>query len=114
MLTSVLTASDVSVSASPTNHETRADGHGISLRQTALIAGLGLLLLAVLAAFANFGVLQRLIVSGDAKSTAQNIEAAQGLFRIAIGSFFVVAILDVVVAWALYIWFQPINRSLSL
>jgi hypothetical protein len=71
-------------------------------------------LLAVLAAFANFGVLQKLIVPGDAKTTAQNIAAAPGLFRIAIGSFFVVAILDVVVAWALYFVFQPVNRSLSL
>jgi hypothetical protein len=92
----------------------RTDSHGLSLRHAAIVAGLGLLLLAVLAAFANFAVLQKLIVLGDAKTTAQNIAAAQGLFRIAIGSFFIVAILDVVVAWALYFVFQPVNRSLSL
>lgn len=90
------------------------NGHDISFRQAALVTGLGLLLLAVLAAITNFGVLQKLIVPGDAKITARNIAAAQGLFRIAIGSFFVVAILDVVVAWALYILFQPVSRSLSL
>jgi Domain of unknown function (DUF4386) len=115
----VRSVSDISVLASPTNHQTRAgasraNGHDISLRQAALVAGLGLLALAVLAPVANFGVLQKLIAPGDAKTTAQNIAAAQGLFRIAIGSLFVVAVLDVVVAWALYILFQPVNRSLSL
>jgi hypothetical protein len=86
----------------------------ISLRQAALVAGLGLLVLAVLAAIVNFGVLQKLIVPGDAQTTAQNIAGAQGLFRLAVGGFFAVAILDVVVAWGLYFVFQPVNRSLSL
>src|SRR5437764_7919899 len=86
----------------------------ISLRQAALAAGLGLLLLAILAVIVNFGVLQKLIVAGDAQTTAQNIAAAQGLFRLAIGGFFAVAILDVVVAWGLYFVFQSVNRSLSV
>jgi ABC-type Co2+ transport system permease subunit len=67
-----------------------------------------------LAPIANFGVLQKLIAPGDAAITAQNIAAAQGLFRLAIGAFFVVAVLDVVIGWALYIRFQAVNRSLSL
>jgi hypothetical protein len=86
----------------------------ISLRHAALASGLGLLLLAILAAIINFGVLQKVIVAGDAQTTAQNIKAAQGLFRVAIGGFFAVAILDVVVAWGLYFVFQSVNRSLSL
>ena len=119
MPTSVRSVSDISVPVVPTNLEmrggtSRTSGHDITLRQAALIAGLGLLVLAVLSAIANFGVFQRFIVPDDAQTTAQNIAANQGLFRIAIGSFFVVAILDVVVAWALYIVFQPVNRSLSL
>ena len=85
-----------------------------SLRQAALVAGLGLLLMTFLAPMANFGVLQKLIVPGDAAITAQNIAAAQGLFRLAIGAFFLVAVLDVVIGWALYIRFQAVNRSLSL
>ena len=86
----------------------------ISLRQAALVAGLGLLMMTFLAPIANFGVLQKLIVPGDAAITAQNVAAAQGLFRLAIGAFFVVAVLDVVIGWALYIRFQAVNRSLSL
>jgi hypothetical protein len=86
----------------------------LSLRQAALASGVGLLLLAILAAIVNFGVLQKLIVASDTQTTAQNIAAAQGLFRLAIGGFFAVAMLDVVVAWGLYYVFEPVNRSLSL
>src|SRR5207253_7625173 len=86
----------------------------ISLRHAALVAGLGLLLMTFLAPIANFGVLQKLIIPGDAAITAQNIAAAQGLFRLAIGAFCVVAVLDVVIGWALYLRFQAVNRSLSL
>ena len=87
---------------------------GISLRQAALAAGFGMLLMTCLAPIANFGILQKLIVPGDAQATAQNIAAAQGLFRIAVGCFFGVAILDLVVAWGLYFVFERVNRSLSL
>jgi hypothetical protein len=114
--TTVRNFADIAV---PTNHHApvgaiRATDHDISRRQAALIAGLGLLLLAVLAAVVNFGVFQNLIVPGDAQTTAQHIGAAQGLFRLAIAGFFGVAILDVVVGWALYIVFKPVNQSLSL
>ena len=119
MPTTVRAGSDISVPTPPTNHQTRVGAspsspNDISLRHAALVAGLGLLVLAVLAPIANFGILQKLIVPGDAQTTAQNIVAAQGLFRLAIGALFAVAILDVVVAWALYFVFRPVNQSLSL
>lgn len=82
-------------------------------RWSALIAGLGLLLMAVLAPIANFGVLQKLIVAGDAAATTRNISAAGGSFRASIASLLAVAILDVVVGWALYLLFRR-DRSLSL
>jgi len=86
----------------------------ISLRKAAIIAGLGLLIMAILAPIANFGVLQNLIVPGDAEITANTIMASVGLFRIGIICFLIVAILDVVVAWALYVLLKPVNESLSL
>jgi hypothetical protein len=86
----------------------------ISLRTAAVVAGLGLLMMAILAAFANFSVFQNLVVPGDAKTTADNIMASGGLFRIGICSFLVVAILDIVVAWALYVLLKPVNKSISL
>jgi hypothetical protein len=120
MPTTVPAFSEVTVPSLAKNHQVRVvgdgrtTGHDTSLRQAALAAGLGLLLMTVLAPLANFGVLQKLVVPGDAAATANHIAAAQGLFRIAIGSFFLVAMLDVVVAWGLYLVFQPANRGLSL
>ncbi|MFC1529522.1 DUF4386 domain-containing protein [Gemmatimonadota bacterium] len=86
----------------------------ISLRTSVVVAGFGLLLMAILAPIANFGVIEKLIVSGDATTTANNIMASAGLFRIGIVIFLIVAILDVVVAWALYVLLKPVNKSLSL
>ncbi|MDD3043273.1 MAG: DUF4386 domain-containing protein [Methanosarcinaceae archaeon] len=86
----------------------------ISQRKAAMVAGFGLLLMTVFALFADFFVLPGLIVPGDATETANNIMAAEGLFRMAICSFLIVIILDVLVAWAFYVLLKPVNKSLSL
>ncbi len=86
----------------------------ISLRKAAIVAGFGLLIMSILAAFANFYILPSLIVPGDAATTANNIMANELLFRIGICSFTIVIVLDVVVAWALYVLLKPVNKSLSL
>jgi len=86
----------------------------ISLRQAAIVAGVGLLAMAILAPFAEFSVRQSLIVPGDAATTANNILANESLFRIAICVYLIVAILDIVVAWGLYVFLKPANKSLSL
>ncbi len=86
----------------------------ISQRKAAIIAGLGLLVMTMLAIFANFFVFQKLIVPGDTALTTNNIIASQGLFRIGIFSFLAVAILDVIVAWGLYILLEPVNKYIAL
>ena len=86
----------------------------ISPRKAAIVAGIGLLILTVCAIFAEFFVRQNLVVLGDATATANNIMAHELLFRLGIISFIVVVILDVVVAWALYVLLKPVHRSLSL
>ena len=86
----------------------------ISLRKVAIIAGVGLLIMTITAVFANFAVLESLIVQGDAIATTNNIIASEGQFRLGIVSFLIVLILDVVVAWALYIFLQPVDKNLSL
>ncbi|MGZ9222858.1 MAG: DUF4386 domain-containing protein [Anaerolineales bacterium] len=86
----------------------------ISLRTAAMVAGVGLLLMAILSPFAFLNTYQNIMVSGDAKATADNIIASGNLFNIGISIFLVVAILDIVVAWALYVLFKPVNKSLSL
>lgn len=87
---------------------------GISQRRVALTAAIGLLLMAVLAPLAHFGVLQNLFVLGDAAATVENIIASGGLFRLAIATLLVVTFLDIVVAWALYVLLKPVNETLAL
>jgi hypothetical protein len=83
-------------------------------RRFALVAALGLLFMAVLAPFAQFGVLQALIVPADVAATITNVLASEGPFRAAIAAFMIIAILDIAVAWALYVLLRPANDSLSL
>jgi len=83
----------------------------ISQRRTAIIAGVALLIMAILGFLFNPA---NLLVSGDAAATANSIRANESFFRISIGGFVVVAILDVIVAWALYVLLKPVNPSISL
>lgn len=53
----------------------------ISQRKVALTAAIGLLIMALLAPLALFGVLQTLVVPADAAATVENIIASEGLFR---------------------------------
>ena len=86
----------------------------ISPRTAVIVAGLGLFMMTILAFFANFFLFSNLIVPGDAKTTSVHIMASGELLRIGISCFLVVALLDVVVAWALYVLLQPVNKHLSL
>lgn len=86
-------------------------GEGMSLRQAALTAGFGYLLMPV--AFAELYAMPRLVVPGDIEQTAHNLAAHGGLFLAAILCYLVTFISDVVIAWALYVLLAPVNRSLS-
>jgi hypothetical protein len=86
----------------------------ISQRKVALAAGVALLFMALLAPFAQFFVLQTLVAPADATATVNNITASEGLFRSGIAAFLIVIMLDVVVAWALYVLLSPVNRTLAL
>jgi len=83
-------------------------------RQAGLIAGLGYLAIFVLAVFANFFVRERLVDPADATATFANIAASDLLFRSGIVSFLIVFVLDVVVAWALYVLFRSVSWDRSL
>ena len=100
-----------------TSPETVVPRHGLpfttwSPRTAALVAGAGLAVMAVLGGFANVGA-GGLIVPGDAARTASNISAAPLLFWAGVASFVSVALLDILVAGALYILLKPVNRRLS-
>jgi hypothetical protein len=85
----------------------------ISLRTAAIVAGVGLLLMAILSPIAYLNTFQSLVKFDDAALTAQNILNSMGAFRTCIILLFTVAILDIVVAWGLYIMLVPANKNLS-
>ncbi len=80
----------------------------------ARVAGFGYLIIIVTGIFAEFFVRSGLIVPGDAAATAANIVASEPLFRAGIASEFVMLTSDVLVAWALYVIFRDVSRSLAL
>ena len=86
----------------------------ISIKNSAIIAGISLLLMAIIAPIANFSILQGLIDPNDVAKTVSNITENIGTFRIGIVLFLIVAILDILIAWSLYIFLRPQNKSLSL
>jgi hypothetical protein len=86
----------------------------LSRNRAALVAGLGILIMLLFYLFADLFVFKKLIMPGDAATTANNIQASELLFRTGICFMLIVFICDVVVAWALYIFLKPVNESLSL
>ena len=87
---------------------------GISLRRAALISGFGLLLMTLFSIFSEFVVRQGLVVPGDAVATFDNIKASEALFRAGIGGYLIIIVLDIVVAWSLYLFLRPADRNTSL
>src|SRR5271166_3956727 len=92
---------------SPASH-----GEGMTLRQAALVAGISYLLMPV--AYAEFAIYPKLVIPGNIEQTSQNIVAHGRLFGAAILCYLITFVLDVVIAWALYVLLVPVNRSLSL
>jgi len=72
-----------------------------------------LLAMAAIAILGTVGT-QNPIVVGDVARTASNIMDGESLFRIGVAGWLVVAVLDVVVAAALYVVYRPVNRYLSM
>ena len=95
------------ISINPAKHN-----EGLTLRQAALIAGFGYLIMPV--AFAEFYIYPKLVIPGNIEQTAQNIVSHGGLFLAAIFCYLITFISDVVIAWALYVLLVPVNRSVSL
>lgn len=84
----------------------------LSRGKVATIAGIGYLVILVFS-LGNL-VLQDLIVAGDALTSVGNIAASETAFRGGIASWLMVIAADAVVAWALYLFLEPVSRAYSL
>jgi hypothetical protein len=85
-----------------------------SIKKTARMAGLTYLIYIVISVFADVLGRSKLIVLGDAATTARNIIASAWQFRIGFVVDLVAAVLFLLTAWALYVLLKPVNKNLAL
>ena len=74
----------------------------------------GYLAIVVLAIVANFLALSPVLQPGDAAGTAAALGESETWFRIGAVAFLGIFVIDVVVAWALWVLFRPVHRDLSV
>ena len=74
----------------------------------------GYLAIFVLAIFANFLALAPVLQPGDPTGTATALQDSETSFRVGAVAFLGIFVIDVVVAWALWVLFRPVHRDLSL
>lgn len=86
----------------------------VSFKNIARISGIGYLIIFLTGIFANFFVLESLVVPEDANTTIENMANNAPLFRLGLLGFLIMVICDVVLAWGLYILLRPVNQELSL
>ena len=86
---------------------------GISQGQAAKVAGIALLAMAVAAMVGEMAFRQRFIIPNDAAKTALNLAENGLMARFGLFSYFLILVCDVLTAWALYVFFQPVNQPLS-
>lgn len=83
-------------------------------RKWARVAGVLYLVITIAAIVAHFYVPAQIIVPNDLAATAANIVASDTLFRVGIGSEFIVLLAEIVLSVILYTLFRPVNRTVSL
>src|ERR1700719_4734756 len=83
-------------------------------RTAAKVAGFSGLFAMAVVVFANYGLLNPLIVPGNAAETARNIVAHERAFRFTVICFLLYSAGVVVLLAALYVILRPVNRGLAL
>ena len=84
------------------------------IRRAGLVAGITLLLIAVTAPIAEFGLMPMLLTGETAGETALAVTANRGALAAAILLYTLAFIGDVILAWALFVFLAPADRDFSL
>jgi Domain of unknown function (DUF4386) len=85
-----------------------------SQRTAAKVAGWSFLFTMVIVVFANYGLLNPLMVRGDVAQTARNIVAHETQFRVTVVCFLAYSAGVFVLLVALYVILKPVNPGLAL
>ena len=83
-------------------------------KNTARMAGALYFIYIIIHVFADVVGRSKLIVYGDAATTAQNIMASGGQFRVGFISDLLAVLIFLLAAWALYVLLKPVNENLAL
>ena len=86
----------------------------MNTNKSARLAGALYFIYIVVHVFANVIGRSKIIVFGDAATTAQNIMASEWQFRIGFVSDLISAVLFLLAAWALYVLLKPVDQNLAL
>jgi hypothetical protein len=86
----------------------------ISINKIARIGGIFYLIIIVAGLYGEMFVRSKLIVSGDAAATANNIIASQSLWRSGIAADLLMHICDVPLMLVFYLLLKPVNKNLAL
>lgn len=94
---------------------TATRGPGVTQPRTAAaVAAIGYLAIFVLAIIANFLALSPVLDAGDAAATATALSESEASVRLGAVAFLAIFVLDIAVAWALYVLFRRVHGDLSL
>src|SRR6266446_4834070 len=85
-----------------------------SQRTAAKVAGFSGLFAVAIVVFANYGLLNPLVVPGDAAETARNLVAHERQLRLTVTCFLIYSAVVVVLLAALYVILKPVNPGLAL
>lgn len=92
----------------------KANTPEISMHKAAVVAGFSIVLMTIAAVVSTDLTIGSLIVLENPTATFENIKGNLFLFRVGVLSWIVVLISDILVAWGLYIFLRPVNKSISL
>ncbi|UCG92986.1 MAG: DUF4386 domain-containing protein [candidate division WOR-3 bacterium] len=85
----------------------------VSPRKAAIVAGSAFIISFILAIIVGNFILPNFIVPGDTAALANDINANERLFNIAVIMYLIILALDAAIALALYIVLKPANRKLA-
>jgi len=86
----------------------------MTVQTSARIAGALLLLSLVAGGFGEAYVPSRLMVSGDANATAENIKSLDSLFRMGFAGYLIEAMCDIALTLIFYVLLRPVRRDIAL
>jgi len=84
------------------------------MQKYARIAGILFLLSIIGGGLGEFYIPSKLIVSGNATATANNIRQFDFLFRLGFATYLIEGICDVALSWITYVLLRPVHKNLAL